>query len=158
MVQRDGDLSLFVTKNVKTNTVQPLIESTVSFGSKIYTDEYAIYNFLPNHYQHCTVYHSKKEYAIDLDGDGVNETHCNTQEGIWSLLRPWLKKARGIHKNHLLLHVAPCEFFYNRRKDTPSKQFRSLLKLGVQEVGNLARSMTQQKILKYICPVEFQNM
>ena len=72
-------------------------------------DEYAIYNFLDQStaYQHQTVCHSRKEYAIDLDGDGINETHCNTQEEICSLVRPWIRGARGVNKRYLALYLAP---------------------------------------------------
>ena len=70
-------ISLQVTKNVQTATVQPLIEGTVILGSIVYTDEYAIYNFLDQStaYQHQTVCHSRKEYATDGDGHWCTNRH-----------------------------------------------------------------------------------
>jgi hypothetical protein len=41
------------------------------------------------------------EYARDDDGDGFCEAHCNTQEGIWTGLRNFLRPFRGVHKKYL---------------------------------------------------------
>ncbi|WP_407541966.1 transposase (plasmid) [Deinococcus radiomollis] len=61
------------------------------------TDEYSIYTRLSARgYVHVTVNHSEGEYARDADGDGVNEVHVNTVEGLWSLLRSWLRPHRDI--------------------------------------------------------------
>jgi transposase len=44
--------------------------------------------------------------ARDEDGDGVNEVHCNTLEGIWTGLRNYLRKFRGVNKTYLAQYVA----------------------------------------------------
>jgi len=63
-------------------------ESVIQQGSTVNTDEYSIYARLPAWgYVHVTVNHSEGEYARDAGGDGVNEVHVNTMEGIWSLVR-----------------------------------------------------------------------
>jgi len=65
--------------NVKQKTIQPIIESLIAPGTKVFTDEYDIYCRLSEWgYQHQTVCHSKGEYARDEDGDGF---HANTMEG-----------------------------------------------------------------------------
>ena len=97
IVERSGLLRLDVLSNVKRVTIAPIIKKTVAKETLIYTDEYAIYDHLKQWgYEHKTVNHGEGEYARDEDGDGFYEVHCNTQEGIWSLLRSWLRPHRGV--------------------------------------------------------------
>ena len=78
-------------------TIKPLLLAGVALGSLINTDEYAIYGRLPEWgFGHKTVNHGRGEYARDEDGDGFCEVHVNTMEGVWSLLRSWLRPHRGI--------------------------------------------------------------
>ena len=149
MVERQGNIHLEAVRNVKTATVQPIIESVVTPGSLIYTDEYNIYKFLykDTPYSHLTVCHSKKEYALDLDKDGIYEAHCNTQEGVWSLVRPWIRPHRGINKMYLPLYLAPCEYFYNHRHLTPAQQIRSVISIGVSWIGKAASLLSKEKAL-----------
>jgi transposase-like protein len=90
MSQRSGEVVMRMLENVKQTTLAPLILKTVSQGTQIYTDEYVIYSRLEDWgFQHKTVNHSACEYA--RDEDGFCEVHSNTIEGVWSLLRPWLR-------------------------------------------------------------------
>ena len=85
-------------------------------GSLVYTDEYDIYARLePWGYEHQTVCHSAREYARDEDGDGFCEVHVNTIEGVWSLLRSWLRPHRGISQEKLL-YLGFLEFVNNARR------------------------------------------
>jgi len=104
-------------ENVQQRTIQPLIKSTIKSGSLIYTDEYAIYDALPQWgYDHKTVCHGAGEYARDEDGDGFYEVHVNTMEGFWSLLRSWLRPHRGISQEKLPLYLGFFEFVHNAKK------------------------------------------
>ena len=95
----------------------PIITKTIEIGSEVFTDEYSIYQNLPDHgYCHKTVCHSKGEYARDEDGDGFCEVHSNTMEGFWSLLRSWLRPHRGISQEKLPLYLGFFEFVHNMRK------------------------------------------
>ena len=97
--------------------IKPLILKTVSQGTQVYTDEYAIYSRLQDWgFSHNTVNHSAGEYARDEDGDGFCEVHSNTIENVWSLLRPWLRPHRGISQDKLPLYLSFFEFLYNARK------------------------------------------
>ena len=97
MIQRGGEVVITMLPNVQQITIHPIIECRIEKGSLIYTDEYDIYNRLPQlSYEHKTVNHSKGEYARDEDGDEFYEVHVNTIEGFWSLLRSWLRPHRGI--------------------------------------------------------------
>ena len=114
-----------------------------------------IYNFLKksDDYTHLTVCHSKGEYALDFDGDGKCEVHSNTQEGIWSLLRPWIRPHRGINKKYLPLYVASCEFFYNRRHLTPAEQVRSVISIGVSHLGEIVSRFSRANLLLTLCSI-----
>ena len=104
-------------ENVQQRTIQPLIKSTIKSGSLIYTDEYAIYDALPQWgYDHKSVCHGAGEYARDEDGDGFYEVHVNTMEGFWSLLRSWLRPHRGISQEKLPLYLGFFEFVHNAKK------------------------------------------
>jgi transposase len=110
MVERGGALHLLVRQA----TIKPLILGSVALGSLINTDEYAIYGRLPE-WGHKTVHHGRGEYARDEDGDGFCEVHVNSMEGIWSLLRSWLRPHRGISQEKLPYYLALFEFVHNAR-------------------------------------------
>jgi len=117
MIQRGGSLIIRLLANVRQKTISPLIKGFIKEGSLIYTDEYNIYNQLTNWgFRHKTVCHSKGEYARDEDGDGFCEVHVNTQEGIWSVLRSWLRPHRGISQDKLPIYLSFFEFIFNARR------------------------------------------
>lgn len=116
MIQRGGFVILRMLDNVKRKTIEPIIRQYVKYKSKVYTDEYNIYNWLSSDYIHQTVNHSQGEYARDEDGDGKCEIHVNTMEGFWSLLRSWLRPHRGISQEKLPYYLAFFEFIHNIRK------------------------------------------
>ena len=87
---------LRVLENVQQATIQPIVEKFVQKGTLINTDEYNIDSRLSEWgYEHKSVCHGMGEYARDEDGDGLHEVHVNTMEGVWSLLRSWLRPHRG---------------------------------------------------------------
>jgi len=117
MMQRTGQLIIEMLPNVQQKTIQPLIQKHVQPGALIYTDEYNIYARLEEWgYDHKSVNHSIREFARDEDGDGFHEVPTNTIEGIWSLLRSWLRPHRGISQDKLPLYLAFFEFVHNVRK------------------------------------------
>jgi transposase-like protein len=117
MIERGGTVVMRMLENVQQRTIQPLIKSTIKSGSLIYTDEYAIYDALPQWgYDHKSVCHGAGEYARDEDGDGFYEVHVNTMEGFWSLLRSWLRPHRGISQEKLPLYLGFFEFVHNAKK------------------------------------------
>ncbi len=117
MIQRNGEVVLHMLTNVQQKTIQPILKQTIQVGSLIFTDEYDIYSRLGEWgYQHKTVNHSAGEYARDEDGDGFHDVNVNTLEGLWSLLRSWLRPHRGISQEHLPLYLAFFEFVHNIRQ------------------------------------------
>ena len=117
MIQRGGELIIRILANVKQTTIKPIITQMVAQGSLIYTDEYDIYARLQQWgYEHQRVCHSRGEYARDDDGDGFCEVHVNTIEGVWSLLRSWLRPHRGISQEKLPVYLGFFEFVHNARR------------------------------------------
>jgi len=117
MIQRCGRVILRVLDNVRRATIQPIVERFVAAGSEVMTDEYDIYKWLPQKgYSHKTVCHGHGEYARDEDGDGYYEVHVNTIEGVWSLLRSWLRPHRGISQKYLPAYVGFFQFVHNAHR------------------------------------------
>jgi len=116
IVERKGLVRLQVLPNVQQKTIEPIIKKVVSVGSIFYTDEYNIYNNVGSlGYKHMTVNYGQGEYARDEDGDGFYEVHCNTQEGMWSLMRSWLRPHRGVSQEKLPFYVGFFEWIHNLR-------------------------------------------
>src|SRR5947209_4686372 len=117
LIERGGQVVLHMLPNVQQATIRPLITETVTPGTLVHTDEYDIYARLPSWgYAHKTVCHACGEYARDEDGDGFCEIHVNSIEGVWSLLRSWLRPHRGISQNKLPLYLGFFQFVHNARR------------------------------------------
>ena len=117
MIQRGGRLVLRMLADVKQKTIGPLIRRTIAPGTSVFTDEYDIYARLSEWgYTHHTVCHAAGEFARDDDGDGFCEVHVNTLEGLWSLLRSWLRPHRGLSQERLPLYLGFFEFVHNVRR------------------------------------------
>ena len=117
MIQRGGQVVIRMLPNVQQRAIEPLITRFVVKGTLINTDEYDIHARLPSWgCQHKTVCHSQGEYARDEDGDGFHEVHVNTMEGVWSLLRSWLRPHRGISQEKLPAYPGFFQFVHNARK------------------------------------------
>jgi transposase-like protein len=117
LVQRGGQLALRLLGDVQQKTIKPIIQELVRPGTLMYTDEYNIYSRLRQWgYEHQSVCHAAGEYARDDDGDGFCEVHVNTQEGIWSVLRSWLRPHRGISQTNMPIYLGFFEFVFNTRR------------------------------------------
>jgi transposase-like protein len=117
MMERGGEVRIVMLENVPQQTIRPLIQETMEPGTVVNTDEYVIYDALPQWgYVHRSVCHSRGEYARDEDGDGFHEVHVNTMEGFWSLWRSWLRPHRGISQEKLPMYLGFFEFVHNVRR------------------------------------------
>ena len=117
LVQRGGQLALRLLGDVQQKTIKPIIQEFVRPGTLMYTDEYNIYSRLRQWgYEHQSVCHAAGEYARDDDGDGFCEVHVNTQEGIWSVLRSWLRPHRGISQTNMPIYLGFFEYVFNTRR------------------------------------------
>jgi transposase-like protein len=138
-----AQIHLEVLNNVRTATVKPIITARVKEGAEFFTDEYNIYNFAAEAgYQHRTVNHGQGEYAR-LDPDGVC-VHCNTMEGIWSSLRNFLDRFRGISQRFLHLRVGRFEFLHNYGHLNWQQTFETALQFIFTTAGRYLRQMVHQ--------------
>jgi transposase-like protein len=154
---RGGEARLFVLRNVQTVTIRPIVEQMVQRGARVYTDGYCIYHFLSREgYQHRAVNHGAGEYALDLDGDGKCEVHCNTMECTWSWLRQMIRTYRGVSKVYLPLYVAQFEFLFNRRHENRWNRTLDVLQTAFQveatSVADLLSCVSSAQFAK-VCPV-----
>jgi transposase-like protein len=107
-------------------------------GTVVKTDEWKGSNGLPRTKRSPkAVDHSgpKSTWARDDDGDGVREVHCNTQEGIWTSVRNFLRQFRGVSKWYLAQYQAIFQWGYNIKSVTD--EFLRIL-LGVRPSTSLA--------------------
>ena len=102
MIQRGGDVGIRRLEHVQHVTITPLIHATIAPGPGVNTDADAMYRRLePWGDTPERVCHGRGEYAREDDGDGVHEVHVHTMEGLWSLLRSWLRPHRGLSQQNL---------------------------------------------------------
>ncbi len=147
LVDRQGHIYLVPCANVKTETIQFLIEYLTDQGARVYTDCYNIYNFLQRvGYHHQRVNHSKGEYAR-------GEVHVNTVEGLWSLLRDHLRVHRGVSKLYLPLYVMRFEFLVNHRGENRWDKMLALTELASQADGTRLRRLVREQQVHTACPI-----
>src|SRR4029434_1268377 len=137
-----AQVSLEVLENVRTATIKPIIVAKVKGGSQFFTDEYNIYHFTAADYDHRTVNHGAGEYARrDPDGACV---HCNTMEGIWSGLRNFLDRFKGISQRFLHLRVIRYEFLHNHEHLNWCQTFEAALRYIFSTTGDYLLRMAHQ--------------
>jgi transposase-like protein len=157
LVCRGGQVRLFVLRNVQSETIQPIVHQLVRRGARVYTDSYSIYHFLSRDgYRHRSVNHGAGEYALDLDGDGKCEVHCNTMECTWSWLRQMMRTYRGVSKVYLPLYVSQFEFLFNRRHQSHWNRTLDVLQMAFQIDAASATDLlnrVESARLAEVCPV-----
>jgi len=98
------------------------VERTTQPSATLYTDEMHAYDRLAQTgRRHLRACHrpGKRLWAWDADGDGVNEVHDNTLEGIWTGLRNFLRPFRGVSKWYLQGYAAIFEWAHNLKRVVP---------------------------------------
>lgn len=107
-------IRLNVCLGARIDQIQPKVESQTPDDCLVCTDESNAYNRVSHSGRmHATVNHSAKEFARDDDGDGINEVHCNSCEGLWTGVRNFLRSFRGVSKKYLAQYVAIFENAFN---------------------------------------------
>jgi transposase-like protein len=97
-----------VVPNVKRDTLQKEILSTIKPGSKVYTDQAVVYNNLQQQYIHKTVNH-----AVEYVRGAV---HTNGLENFWSLMKRNLSGTYvAVEPFHLDRCLAEQVFRFNHR-------------------------------------------
>ena len=109
-------IRLEVCLGARINQIQPLINARTQKGCLVNTDQSGAYNRVSsNQRKHKTVNHGIGEFARDEDGDGFYEVHCNSCEGLWTGVRNFLRKFRGVSKKYLAQYIAIFENNFNRK-------------------------------------------
>jgi transposase-like protein len=125
--RESGELHLAVAPDATEATLYAFLTATTPEDIILYTDGNRSYQAIEDTpREHLTVKHSEHEFARDADGDGVNEVHDNTIEGIWTGLKNFLRPFRGLHQKFLPQYVAMFEWLYNL-EDMTDKFLRMLL-------------------------------
>ncbi|HTB30900.1 MAG TPA: IS1595 family transposase, partial [Bacteroidia bacterium] len=122
LVERDGKVVATQIPDTKAQTIVPLIEKHVKKGSTMLTDEWYAYGQLHlKGYEHKSVQHNLKIYV-------VGDTHTNTIENFWSVLKRGLY---GIYhytsKKHIDRYLAEFSARYNTRDLTEEQRFDHFL-------------------------------
>lgn len=98
-------------------TLKPLLDATMAPGRRLDTEAYDIYRRVePWDDEHEHVCHGEGAYARDEDGDGFHEVHVHPMEGVWSLLRSWLRPHHGMSQENLPLDWGFFAFVHHVRR------------------------------------------
>jgi transposase-like protein len=119
-------LQLTVAPDSRNETLVPIFSDQIADTATLFSDE--AYHFLAMEDEvdtHHSLDHNQNEFARDPDEDGFHEIHSNTIEGIWTGLRNFLRRFRGVHKDYLPQYVAMYEWSFNLKEVT--KDFLRLL-------------------------------
>jgi transposase-like protein len=110
-VERDGEVRVKVVGDRSRKELQRFITENAAPGIMIYTDDYAVYDYLPPE-RHKEVNHSVEEW---VNGD----VHTNTVESVWSLLkRSIIGSYHKVSVKHQPAYLDEMEFRLNGR-DNP---------------------------------------
>lgn len=120
--RRSGEVRLEVLESSGGAELEEVVDDGCLGGTTVNTDEWRGYSRVGGRHGrvHMTVDHSgpKGTWALDLDGDGPREVHCKTQEGLWTGLRIFLSRFRGVSKWYLAQYVAIFQWGHNLKRAT----------------------------------------
>jgi transposase-like protein len=128
--RRSGEVRMEVLETASGSELEAVVDDTCLEGAVVNTDGWKGYNRVGGRHGrvHRTVDHSgpKSTWAVDLDGDGVREVHCNTEEGQWTEVRTLLRPFRGVSKWYEAQYLAVIQWGHNL-KDVSDEFLRVLL-------------------------------
>jgi transposase len=129
--RESGRLRLRVVDRADGPTPREVVRRRTGPTVLVSTDEWAASDRLPELARwHATVCRTAGEWARDEDGDGVNEVHDDTREGIGTGLRNSLRKSRGVNKTELARDVAVFRWASNIKAVT-DEFLRALMGVGM---------------------------
>ncbi len=111
LVDRDtGRARSMVVKDLKANTLGPIVRENVAYQAWLMTDDASQYGVIGRDFaDHSVVRHSAGEY-------GRGEVHTNTIEGFFSIFKRGMKGTyQHCAKKHLHRYLAEFDFRYNER-------------------------------------------
>jgi transposase len=112
IVERTGNMRAFAARDTKGATLLGLVKEHILPATTVFTDELSAYDgigHMKNGYTHKRIKHSEKVYV-------VGDTHTNTVEGFWSLLKGGIKGVyHSVGSAYLQSYLDEYSFRYNRR-------------------------------------------
>lgn len=109
-----NQVRLEVCTDAQQETIIPLVKQATTPEATVYSDEAHTYQPLAEtDRDHHTVRHGQREWARDDDGDGFNEVHTNTIEGLWTQWRNFMRPFRGLHQKYLAQYALIFEWLHN---------------------------------------------
>lgn len=121
LVERGGNVIAKKVPDTSGNTLRKFVYENVKKGSELHTDEWWGYRGLEKLFGHSVINHNAKEY---VNGN----THTNTMEGFWSLLK---RGIMGIYHSmsdkHLQKYLDEFVFRYNTRQLNEADRFNLML-------------------------------
>jgi transposase len=118
--RESGEVRMEVLETASGSELDAVVDDTCLEGTVVNTDEWKGYSRVGERHGrvHRTVDHSgpKSTWAVDLDGDGVREVHCNTQEGLWTGVRTLLRPFRGVSKWYEAQYLAVVQWGHNLKE------------------------------------------
>ncbi len=120
--------------------MNPVVRDAVTAPALVNTDDWRGYDRLAAiGCARASVNHTAGEWARDDDGDGIREVHNNTQEGLWTGVRNFLRWFRGVNKVYLYQYVALFEWGHNIKR-VSGAFIRALFGVPLTPSGAPARS------------------
>ncbi len=116
MLERGGDVVTQVVSSRHRKPMEALIQTHVTTGTTIATDEFGSYRFLNQlGYDHMTVQHNKGQYAAS------NGASVNGIEGFWRHLKSSINGTHiWVSPKHLGKYAKEFEYRFNRRSEPHS--------------------------------------
>lgn len=109
MLERGGKVRAKKVKDVSKKTLQSIIHQNIEKGSKLMTDEWTSYKGLSAKFDHSVVKHGMGQYV-------QGQTHTNTLEGFWSLLkRGIVGQYHQVSRRYLDKYISEFCYRYNNR-------------------------------------------
>jgi transposase len=120
VVERDGRVRATVIPDSRRQTLEASVRDNVEVGSTLYTDEYFAYERLGGEYEHLTIRHRDRSYAVGL-------VHTQTVEGFFGLLKNGIRATHhGVSLKWLQGYCNEYAWRWNRR-DNGRSMFHDLL-------------------------------
>jgi transposase-like protein len=112
MAERKGSVRAFVAQDAKADTILGLVREHIMPRNIVFTDEFTGYNGLKvRGYHHNRIHHAERVYVS-------GNTHTNTIEGFWSLIKRGIGGVyHNVGRHYLQTYLNEYTFRYNRRFD-----------------------------------------
>jgi len=121
---RDGQVWAEIVPDTKAETLMPIIEGKVKYGSTVCSDMWTAYTGVASKgFVHRLVDHGKREFSDNRGG------HINGLEGFWGYLKRQLASKGGVRRSRLHLFLAEYVWKYNHRKQDIKSQISRLIRI-----------------------------